>query len=260
APWSTDLKSHLSQSKTKSFTLSTITLDPRTNAPAPRSRTCELRGFFPEVLSLHPSAIEALNTQQIGLNPEGFESDMPVFTTDARMAKIGEFAGSGAQVEAVFWLAEVGVQWRVRGGVSVFGGGEDTEAEREGRGVVWGGVRVKESDGPGVVDGNKGDWSWERMVTTYFASHSPVMRGSFRNPPPGAPRSKDPQNPDLKIGQKVQDLRDPVARNNFRVVVIRPEEVEMLDLSNAPDAVRKRWTAVGDGAEGTSWEEIELWP
>ncbi|RAH81268.1 hypothetical protein BO86DRAFT_389731 [Aspergillus japonicus CBS 114.51] len=85
------------------------------------------------------------------------------------------------------------------------------------------------------------------------------MRGTFRNPPPGEPRSKYPETSELKIGQKVEDLKDPVARRNFRVVVIKPEEVEMLDLSKAPDAVRKRWTVVRDG-DTEKWEEVELWP
>ncbi|OJK01347.1 hypothetical protein ASPACDRAFT_41608 [Aspergillus aculeatus ATCC 16872] len=206
APWSPLLKSHLTSSKSKSFTLSTVTHHPTTGLPVPRSRTCELRGFFPDVLSLHPSAASALDAQGIGRIPSGLESDMPVFTTDIRMAKVGELGVSGGQVEGVLWLEGVQVQWRVKGGTFVFGG-----------------------------------------------------EGTFRNPPPGQPRSKHRETSELKIGQKVEDLRDPVARRNFRVVVIRPEEVEMLDLSKAPDAVRKRWTVARDG-DTEKWEEVELWP
>ncbi|RAK73513.1 uncharacterized protein BO72DRAFT_518284 [Aspergillus fijiensis CBS 313.89] len=249
APWSPLLKTHLTSSKSKSFTLSTVTHHPTTGLPVPRSRTCELRGFFPEVLSLHPSAASALDAQGIGRNPSGLESDMPVFTTDIRMAKVGELGVSGGQVEGVFWLEEVQVQWRVKGGTYVFGGKGGEEEQKR----VWGGVRGQDAGWA------EGDWDWERMVTTYFASHSPVMRGTFRNPPPGQPRSKHPETSELKIGQKVEDLRDPVARRNFRVVVIKPEEVEMLDLSRAPDAVRKRWTVVRDG-DTERWEEVELWP
>ncbi|PYH85620.1 hypothetical protein BO82DRAFT_422519 [Aspergillus uvarum CBS 121591] len=250
APWSPLLKSHLTSSKSKSFTLSTVTHHPTSGLPVPRSRTCELRGFFPAVLSLHPSAAEALDAQGIGRTPQGLESDMPVFTTDIRMAKVGELGVSGGQVEGVFWVEEVQVQWRVRGGTVVLGGGEEGKEGREG---VWEGIRGT-GEGAGFAQGD-----WERMVTTYFASHSPVMRGTFRNPPPGQPRSKHPETSELKMGQKVEDLKDPVARRNFRVVVIKPEEVEMLDLSKAPDAVRKRWTVVRDGVT-EKWEEVELWP
>ncbi|PYH49777.1 uncharacterized protein BP01DRAFT_419908 [Aspergillus saccharolyticus JOP 1030-1] len=254
-PWSPLFKSHLTSpsNKSKSFTLATVTTT-KDGTPVPRSRTCELRGFFPEVFSLHRSAADALEAQGIGRNPDGrFESDMPVFTTDVRMSKLGELGVSGGVVEGVFWLEGVGVQWRVRGRSFVFGGGDNGDEDEEGgRGEVWSGVRVKDQ-----TDQKENDWDWERMVTTYFASHSPVMRGSFRNPPPGQPRSVNPD--DLKIGDKVEDLKDPIARKNFRVVVIRPDEVEMLDLSTAPDAVRKRWTVVRDGQE-EKWEEMELWP
>ncbi|TPR07255.1 hypothetical protein CAN33_0026660 [Aspergillus niger] len=81
--------------------------------------------------------------------------------------------------------------------------------------------------------------------------------GTFKNPPPGTLRSQDPGNPELKLGQKVEDLKDKVARENFRVVVIRPEEVERLDVNDPSNPIRTRWTAVRDGEE---WEEVDLWP
>lgn len=88
--------------------------------------------------------------------------------------------------------------------------------------------------------------------------------GSFKNPPPGQPRSQSPSDPDLQLGQKVTDLHDPVARANFRVVVIQAEEVERLDLSNPEDIRRWRWTLVGqsntEGQSGGHWAECELWP
>lgn len=78
--------------------------------------------------------------------------------------------------------------------------------------------------------------------------------GSFRNPPPGRPRDT-PVEPGLGLGQTVDDLHDPVARKNFRVVVVRPEEVERLDLSDLQNVRRVQWTLRGD-----RWEEVELWP
>lgn len=53
----------------------------------------------------------------------------------------------------------------------------------------------------------------------------------------------------------MEDLNDPVARKNFRVIVIKPEEVEQLDLSDPAKARRQQYTYV-DG----EWKHEELWP
>lgn len=76
-------------------------------------------------------------------------------------------------------------------------------------------------------------------------------------------RSQLPDNPELRLGQKVTDLHDPVARSNFRVVLIVPDEAEVLDLSNAEDVRRRRWELQEPKVEGNStgkWIESELWP
>lgn len=83
------------------------------------------------------------------------------------------------------------------------------------------------------------------------------MTGSFKSPPPGQPRSQVPADPNVKLGQKVDDIFDPIARKNFRVVVIRPEEVEQLDVSDYENPQRWNWT--WDEKKG-QWEEVELWP
>lgn len=88
--------------------------------------------------------------------------------------------------------------------------------------------------------------------------------GSFKNPPPGTPVSQALADRELSLGQKVTDLHDPVARENFRVVIIKPEEVEQLDLSDPSRARRWRFTFVGEKGqrEGTvgEWTMEELWP
>lgn len=55
------------------------------------------------------------------------------------------------------------------------------------------------------------------------------------------------------------DLHDPIARANFRVVIIKPDEVEQLDLSDPMKARRWKYTFVVDGDHG-SWHTEELWP
>lgn len=87
--------------------------------------------------------------------------------------------------------------------------------------------------------------------------------GSFRVPPPGTPRSHVPSDPSLKLGQKVTDLHDPVARANFRVVAIIPDEVERLDLSDMNNIRREKWEFVGSDEpkqSGEAWVHCELWP
>ncbi|OJJ76984.1 hypothetical protein ASPBRDRAFT_112346 [Aspergillus brasiliensis CBS 101740] len=256
APYLPLLTTHLTSSPTStSITLTTLSTPPLSKTPLPRSRTVEFRGFFP-TLNLHSSAIQSLKDQHIGLNPDIYESEMIALTTDKRMEKVQELESSGGVVEAVFWLREVGNQWRVRGKGVIIGDDIQGEKEREARGFVERGLRRKDTTTTGDGDGD-GEWNWDRQVDMYFANHSPGMRGSFKNPPPGTPRSQQPENPELKLGQKVEDLKDKVARENFRVVVIRPEEVERLDINDPSNPIRTRWTAVRDGEE---WEEVDLWP
>jgi hypothetical protein len=64
-------------------------------------------------------------------------------------------------------------------------------------------------------------------------------------------------DPNLKLNQKGDDLQDPVARGNFRVAVIRPEEVERLDLSDLQNVRRVKWTFV---PADNKWVETDLWP
>ena len=62
----------------------------------------------------------------------------------------------------------------------------------------------------------------------------------------------------------MEDLHDPIARSNFRVVIIRPEEVEQLDISDPAKARRWLYTFVvakgESGEEKGEWKCEELWP
>ncbi|KAL8883867.1 MAG: hypothetical protein Q9215_007961 [Flavoplaca cf. flavocitrina] len=78
--------------------------------------------------------------------------------------------------------------------------------------------------------------------------------GSWRNPPPGTPVKGEPDK-DHQLGQKVTDLQDPIARSNFRVVVIKPDEVEATDISNPETARRRKYTFVADAQDGKETED-----
>ncbi|KAL4949295.1 pyridoxamine 5'-phosphate oxidase-domain-containing protein [Aspergillus filifer] len=255
APWRSLFLSSLEKSKASSFSLSSIA-HTTTQKAVPRSRTLQFRGFWPlPASSLHHSGFDALKDQKIGVNPDIYESDLLSVTTDVRMKKIGQLQESDDVVEGVFWFEEVSAQWRVRGRAIAIGDpeGDGNKEEKESREIVKRAMRVKK-DG----EGDQKDWDLERQVSIYFANHSPVMRGTFKNPPPGTPRSEQPSDPQLKLNQKVEDLKDPVARKNFRVLLIAPEEMERLDFSNPDDVRRTNWTLV-DGEAG-EWKETELWP
>ncbi|KAJ6108799.1 FMN-binding split barrel-related protein [Penicillium capsulatum] len=262
-PWRDLLTSHLNQTPGYDFTIATVGYDPQ-GRPVPRVRTCGCRGFFPE-LKLHPSGQKDMEQQvEDGGNPACYESDMLTFTTDTRMEKLPQLDSSGHAVEGMFWLKDLMVQWRIKGRAFAIGSpiGTKHDGEKVSREEIGNGLRVK-----GGLDGDAEKWTWERAVTKYFANHSPAMRGSFKTPSPGQPRSQAPSNPALGVGQKVTDLHDPIAREHFRVVVIVPEEVEYLDLSDEANLKRWRWT-LAELAEnnepsdkpGSHWLEIELWP
>ena len=94
------------------------------------------------------------------------------------------------------------------------------------------------------------------LPTSDPACADTLATGSFKQPPPGQPKDQPYNDKDEKMGEKVTDLYDPVARENFRVVIIKPEEVEMLDLK--PETMHRdkyKYDASSD-----TWSHTETWP
>lgn len=214
-------------------------------------------------------------------NARAYESDLPTFTTDVRMEKVGDLfasspghggvaqsqgSGGGGPVEAVFWIKDVMTQWRIRGtafvvGPDIEGVGEESSGVRT--------VKTRVGERMRVVDeAKKAEWSWATEATHQFGNLSPGMRGSFKNPVPGSPVSIPPSDKSLELGQQVTGLDDEASRRNFRVVIICPEEVEQLDLTEPDKARRWKFTYVGPdggkpgqrGADVGEWKKEELWP
>ncbi|KAI1381781.1 pyridoxamine 5'-phosphate oxidase-domain-containing protein [Hypoxylon crocopeplum] len=267
APWRKLFLEHIQAMSSPEFTLSTIRKIPSPSGTvySPRARTCIFRGLFAD-LPVNPK-----NDAQ--LNPDIYETDLLTFTTDCRMDKMAELfgaepdsgklkgSGGGAPLEAVFWVKETVTQWRVRGKAYVLS--PDVEDSPEGKQVIATltlRMRRKNSDGK--------EWSFGREVTAHFGNLSPLMRGSFRNPPSGSPVALPVRDDRLKLGQKVTDLNDEVARDNFRVVVIVPEEIDRCDLSDPERGRRWVYTYVGGkstpstpgGLVEDGWEKVEVWP
>lgn len=178
--------------------------------------------------------------------------------------------GGGGPVEAVFWVEPARTQWRVRGSAWVLAGDADSEGEgaRRVRALLMG--RMRRRDPARAGDPSEGgEWSFAREVTGHFGNLSPLMRGSFKGPAPGTPVAYGAAEGEASaMGHRLEDLEDEAARRNFRTVVIVPEEVDQVDLT---DEMRpKRWLYVYRGAPGESklaggevigeWEKAEVWP
>lgn len=95
-------------------------------------------------------------------------------------------SGGGGPVEAVWWIKDVGTQWRIRGTAFVVGRDiEETRGDLPGK--VSSGVRVVKSEIGRRMrvlqgeekEGSEGEWSWGRELTGHFGNCSPGMRGMF---------------------------------------------------------------------------------
>lgn len=170
--------------KPPQFVLSTVERAP-SGSPTPyvpRARYCIFRGFWAELPENEHNDAER--------NPKVYESDLPTFTTDVRMEKVGQLfgtgpghaehedqiqgSGGGGPVEAVWWTEETGTQWRVKGKAYVIA--DDIESKEESSGVRT----VKSEIGKRmriIDDSSIGDWSWTRELTGNFGNQSPGIKG-----------------------------------------------------------------------------------
>jgi pyridoxamine 5'-phosphate oxidase len=188
--------------------------------------------------------------------------------------------GGGGPVEAVYWIPATRSQWRIRGKCWFISADNVEGPEQQNSGTVTVKSQVGRYMRPskGNEDGNPSDWSWKLEVENQFENLAPMMRGTFKNPEPGRPKTEPVENPEEKLGQQAGHLADEeLARRNFRVAVITPEEVEQVDLSDPAESKRWVWTlskesggpgvvdsANADG-EGKSekvgeWNMVETWP
>ncbi|KAI4856141.1 hypothetical protein E4T45_02407, partial [Aureobasidium sp. EXF-8846] len=262
APWKQAFLSDLDKMDSPEFVFSSLHPAPK-DSPTPylpRARYCIFRGFW--------SQLPENKHNQAPQNERVYESEMPTFTSDVRMQKVSQLfasgsghatkdeqmqgSGGGGPCEAVYWIKETQVQWRLKGEAFIVG--PDIEDETESSGVRT--VKSELGSRMRIVDeGKQGEWSWSKELTAHFGNNSPGLRGSFKAPPPGRPTSEPYDEKNLALGTKVEDLEDPVARKNFRVVVIKPEEVEQLDLSDPTKARRQVYIYQADG----TWKQEERW-
>lgn len=148
----------------------------------PRVRYCIHRGFWAELPENKHNDAER--------NPQVYQSDCPTFTTDVRMEKVGQIfatsaghaesnaqiqgSGGGGPVEAVYWNADTGTQWRIKGRAFVIA--DDIEGDEESSGVRT--VKSEVGKRMRIVDEGKEDqFSWQRELTGFFGNQSPGIKG-----------------------------------------------------------------------------------
>ncbi|OAA68980.1 FMN-binding split barrel-related protein [Cordyceps fumosorosea ARSEF 2679] len=275
APWRAALVSHLEAMDSPTFVLSSLHREPpsaATQPPAalqkkdaetfsPRARTVVYRSMWAG-LSSNPR-------NPAPPNPHIYQTDLLTTTTDVRMDKVSEMfpaltnaaetasSCAGEHVEGVIWAANAKTQWRIRGRVFMIGPDIESDAAQPVREALKAYMR-RQHAGNREADAEADTWDWAKELTAHFGNLSPVMRGSFRNPPPGTPISQTPSS-GLGLGQKVENLHDEIARSNFRVLVIVPEQVDQVDLSDPERGRRWRYDLTTQGDEVT-WTTTELWP
>ncbi|KAH8809086.1 hypothetical protein F5884DRAFT_794422 [Xylogone sp. PMI_703] len=273
-PWRSQFLEHISKVDGPTFTLSTLhpihdtRAESSSSSPSffPRARTCAFRGMWTELPENERNPAPR--------NEKVYESDCFAITTDVRMEKVSEIfastpkqyrfddkeawkgSGGGGPVEAVFWVPPTMTQWRLQGRAYIIA--PDIDGDNTGVKIARKelGSRMRVVKG---MEGKEKDWSWSKELTAYFGNQSPTMRGSFRNPPPGTSISIPPSE-GLGLGQQIEDLHDEIARSNFRVVVIKPEVVDQVDLTDPRRGRRWRYTFVGKDGEDEEWKIEELWP
>ncbi|RVD86636.1 uncharacterized protein DFL_004902 [Arthrobotrys flagrans] len=268
APWKQALDAHIQTLACPTFSLATASQVG--GLTAPHVRTLVFRGFYAEL---------PVNKYNPVSGNTGFRSDLIAFTTDKRMEKFRDLGGVEGvassslptvtnNVEACFWIPSdenpmIGKQWRIRGRCFVL----PRDLETEDRGVKqtkkW---LIEKLSREGGGDGSGFDFAKEYKA--HFGNLSPVLRGSFRNPLPGAPKELGDGGlmPKCPIGD--DQLDEEVALSHFRVAVIEPTRVEYLDLEGRTKTI---WVPVGSDAEkneklenfgkvADSWREVEVWP
>ena len=182
--------------------------------------------------------------------------------------------GGGGPVEAVYWIKDIKVQWRIRGKCWLVAADDVEGEEAQNSGTVTVKAQVgrymRSAAANDDQQSKEGEWSWKTEVENWYENLSPGMRGSFKNPEPGRPIGEGAEHEGEALMQKAGHLsEEDLARKNFRVAIITPEVVEQVDLSEPDKARRWIWTlaeeAGGQGSDADSkpvgeWDMVETWP
>ena len=235
APWKSLFLSHISKLSSPEFVFTSLQPAPASSPTPyiPRLRYCIYRGMWAELPeNKHNDAPQ---------NERVYESELPTFTTDVRMEKVGQLftsgqghateeaqfqgSGGGGPVEAVWWIKDTGTQWRIKGHAFV------VAPDVEGDGDQSSGVRtVKSEIGARMRNVKPGDWSWGKELTAHFGNCSPKMRGEYYS------AAKTPSTT-TKLISNLRNMEKPTPRRTRRPRTPRrsPQARPISDRSARPD-------------------------
>ncbi|KAF9479414.1 hypothetical protein BDN70DRAFT_993463 [Pholiota conissans] len=192
-------------------------------------------------------------------NPTTPGLSLIVSTTDTRTPKVHQLT-LDAHVEATWWLEGKKQQFRLAGKAYVFPAPSHT--------ILCAHFKAALKDAPsGSALAEFREFGWEEGRLRTFRALSPGMRASWARPtpPPGSllkdgteewPKKLEEPKEGQEGYEKAKELWD-LALSRFSLVVIDPDEVDLVDLATDPDT-RTRFTKK-EGAVGV-WEETALVP
>jgi len=193
------------------FSLATVKQGPN---PRPAVRTVVFRGFVGETRDDEPPATLP------GGNPPA-ESSLIVISTDALMAKVGQLEQTNGVFEVSWWHAGTNQQIRFSGVAHIY---------RQNPRVQFPEEHLKRY----IRTDSK--WTWKNEIERVWKTHTPMMRGSFRNPHPGTPidveKKKKLETMELAGDENGPDARE--AKQRFSLLVLEVTEIEILDLNPLP--------------------------
>ena len=204
------LQKNLEQGRKESLNLSLATIRPGLN-PRPSVRTVVFRGFVGE----------SKDNEHLGGGNSSAESSLFLVTTDALMAKVSELEQSDGTFAISWYHAGTNQQIRFSGTAHIYRQNAKLE--------------FPESHLKRYIKADR-EWSWERERDRVWKAHKPIMRGSFRNPPPGSVLTDDMKKRlepvELDGDDDGPDARE--AKERFSLLVLEAMEVEILDLEPPP--------------------------
>ncbi|KFY13343.1 hypothetical protein V492_03331 [Pseudogymnoascus sp. VKM F-4246] len=94
------------------------------------------------------------------------------------------------------------------------------------------------------------EWGWEGERDAYYGAMGKELKKGLAGPTPG----------EVSKGGEGEGFDEEKAKGNFRLVVVRPAEVECVDLTDPESSKRWIYTFVeSDGGKG-AWKREELNP
>ncbi|KAF8899333.1 hypothetical protein BD779DRAFT_1667018 [Infundibulicybe gibba] len=165
-----------------------------------------------------------------------------VTTTDIRAPKVAQLLAS-PRVEVVWWIPDAQTQFRIAGAARLV---PHPAHELYPQCAA---VLADKGAGGGVGALARESFDWPAEAERVFASLSPYTRASWCKPVPGSPLS----NPEEARGWPEQvdapGEQWDAALRNFALLVVDPDDVDVVELGVVPNRRTRFWIRDGEWAE-----------